>query len=140
MKSVTIYTDGACEPNPGTGGWGALMIYGGKRKGLHGGERNSTNNRMEMTAAIKALEALREPCNVTLFSDSEILINGMTRSRQRRAKRAAKGKLPNVDLWALLDVAEARHQVTWQWVRGHNGDEGNEEADRLAAIGVSELR
>lgn len=137
MKEVTIYTDGACEPNPGTGGWGALLIYGGRQKGLHGGQLETTNNRMEMTAAIKALEAVRESCRITLFSDSQILINGMTKSRAKRAKREKIGKLPNADLWKLIDAESAKHAVEWCWIRGHDGNEGNEEADRLANLGLA---
>lgn len=139
MKAVTAYVDGACEPNPGLGGWGVLLMHKGKERRLHGGERQTTNNRMEMTAALKALEALKERCAIMIYSDSMILIGGMTKSVKKRAKRAAQSKLPNADLWELLDAAAAGHIVTWQWVRGHAGNPGNEEADRLANLGRREL-
>ncbi len=144
MKSVIIHTDGACKGNPGIGGWGALLRYGDRERKLHGGERDTTNNRMEMTAAIRALEALREPCEVTLYTDSTYLRQGilswMPDWKRRNWKTAAGKPVKNQDLWQALDQAARRHRVNWQWVKGHAGDPGNEEADRLANLGVDEMR
>ena len=137
MKHVDIYTDGACRGNPGAGGWGAILVYQGKEKELSGGERETTNNRMELTAAIRALEALREPCEVTLTSDSKYLTDGITKGwaaswKARGWKKADKSPALNPDLWdALLTLLE-RHTVTFVWVRGHAGHPYNERCDELA--------
>ena len=137
MKHVDIYNDGACRGNPGPGGWGAILVYQGKEKELSGGEPETTNNRMELTAAISALEALREPCEVTLTSDSKYLIDGITKGwaaswKARGWRKADKSPALNPDLWdALLSLLE-RHTVTFVWVRGHAGHPYNERCDELA--------
>ena len=137
MKHVDIYTDGACRGNPGRGGWGAILVYGGREKELSGGERHTTNNRMELMAAIEALSALREPCEVTLTSDSRYLVDGIEKGwakgwRARGWKKADKSPALNPDLWGrLLDLFEV-HQVKLVWVRGHVGHPYNERCDALA--------
>jgi ribonuclease HI len=137
-KSVIIYTDGACLGNPGPGGWGVLLIYGSTRRELSGGYRLTTNNRMELTAAIRALEALKEPCDVTLYSDSLYVIKGMRegwaqRWRANGWRRDKRSPAVNPDLWGrLLELSEEQHNVTFDWVRGHAGHADNERADRLA--------
>jgi len=140
MKEVTIYTDGACRGNPGPGGWGVLLRYGEREKRLCGGEPATTNNRMELTAAIQALEALTQPCAVTLFTDSKYVMQGLNEWlpgwKQRGWKTADKKPVKNQDLWQRLDSANGRHQVDWRWVKGHNGDPGNEAADQLANQGL----
>jgi ribonuclease HI len=140
---VTIHTDGACRGNPGPGGWGAILEYGDKRKTLHGGEALTTNNRMELTAVIRALEALKRSCRVRLYSDSQYVLKGITEWmpnwKSRGWKTAAKKPVLNADLWQALDAEVARHTIDWQWVRGHSGHAGNEEADRLANVGIDEL-
>lgn len=140
MKEVTIYTDGACRGNPGPGGWGVLLRYGECEKRLCGGEPATTNNRMELTAAIQALEALTQPCAVTLFTDSKYVMQGLNEWlpgwKQRGWKTADKKPVKNQDLWQRLDSANGRHQVDWRWVKGHNGDPGNEAADQLANQGL----
>ena len=137
MKHVEIFTDGACKGNPGPGGWGAILRMGAHEKELSGGERATTNNRMELLAAIRALEALRTPCAVTLFTDSRYVIDGMTQWlagwKRRGWVNAAKKPVANADLWQALDEAAARHEVSWRWVRGHSGHKENERADRLAS-------
>lgn len=134
--AVIIYTDGACRGNPGPGGWGALMLAGDQRKTLSGFERQTTNNRMELMAALEALRALRKPCEVVLWTDSEYLRKGMTEWlpgwKARGWKTAAKQPVKNADLWQALETAAAPHRVDWRWVKGHNGDPGNEAVDRLA--------
>lgn len=139
-KQVIIHTDGACKGNPGPGGWGALLQYGGHFRRLKGGERQTTNNRMELTAAIEALKALREPCQVTLHTDSVYVMQGLTQWlpgwKARGWRTADKKPVKNQDLWQLLDAEAGRHRIDWRWVKGHNGDPGNEEADRLANEGV----
>jgi ribonuclease HI len=139
-KQITIYTDGACKGNPGPGGWGALLQYGDKRRELKGGELATTNNRMELRAAIEALNALKETCQVTLFTDSVYVMQGLTQwlpNWKRRGWKTADNKpVKNQDLWQALDAAVQRHQIDWRWVKGHNGDPGNEAADRLANEGV----
>jgi ribonuclease HI len=142
-SAVTIHTDGACVPNPGPGGWGALLRYGGHERELCGGDAGTTtNNRMELTAPIEALEALTRPSVVHLYTDSTYVRNGITSwvtSWQRNGWRtSAKQPVKNEDLWRRLVDACARHEVQWHWVKGHNGDEGNERADRLAARGLAE--
>ena len=140
---IEIYTDGACRGNPGPGGWGALMISGKHRKTIHGGETNTTNNRMELTAAIKALNALKGARKVLLHTDSTYVMNGINdwlpRWKVRGWKTAAKKPVKNQDLWQALDEAIALHEIEWKWVRGHSGVPGNEEADALANQGIDEL-
>jgi ribonuclease HI len=140
---VEIYTDGACSGNPGPGGWGAVLSYGGRVKELSGGEATpTTNNRMELMAAIQALEALNRPVQVRMYTDSKYVLDGITKwlpGWQRNGwKTAAKQPVKNVDLWQRLVAAMQPHQVTWTWVRGHNGDPGNERADELARLGIKE--
>ncbi len=139
-KIVQIYTDGACKGNPGPGGWGALLIYGEHRKELCGGEKLTTNNRMEMTAVIEALAALKGPSEVVLHTDSTYVMKGMTEWIHAWIKRgwktADKKPVKNADLWQLLQSQVQRHQVQWRWVKGHAGDPGNERADQLANDGV----
>lgn len=135
QRSVTIYTDGACRGNPGPGGWGAILRFGQHERELSGGERETTNNRMELRAALEGMRALTESCQVTLFTDSEYLKRGITEwlpNWKRRNWRRKGGKLANVDLWMKLDEEIERHQVNWRWVRGHAGHPMNERADRLA--------
>ncbi|MBZ5737545.1 ribonuclease HI [Nocardioides mangrovi] len=143
MSEVTIHTDGACVPNPGPGGWGALLRYGAHERELCGGDAGTTtNNRMELTAPIEALDALTRPSVVHLYTDSTYVRNGITSwvtSWQRNGWRtSAKQPVKNEDLWRRLVEACARHEVEWHWVKGHAGDEGNERADRLAARGLAE--
>lgn len=139
-KIVKIYTDGACKGNPGPGGWGALLIYGEHRKELCGGEKLTTNNRMEMTAVIEALAALKGPSEVILHTDSTYVMKGMTEWIHAWIKRgwktADKKPVKNADLWQLLQAQVQRHKVQWRWVKGHAGDPGNERADQLANDGV----
>ncbi len=143
MKRVEVFTDGACRGNPGPGGWGALLRYGEITRELHGGEALTTNNRMELTAAIRALAALREPCRVDLYTDSQYLRDGVTQWmanwKQRGWRTADRKPVKNVELWQELDREAARHEVHWHWVRGHSGHHGNERADGLANRGVDEL-
>jgi ribonuclease HI len=139
-KLVEIFTDGACKGNPGPGGWGVLMRYGEVEKELCGGETNTTNNRMEMLAVISGLEALKKSTKVRIILDSQYVQKGMNEWihgwKARGWKTAAKQPVKNVDLWQRLDLAVARHEVQWQWVRGHAGHEGNERADQLANKGI----
>ncbi|WP_079204910.1 MULTISPECIES: ribonuclease HI [Pseudomonas] len=143
-EQIEIYTDGACKGNPGVGGWGALMIFKGVEKELWGGEAETTNNRMELTAAIRALAELKRACDVRLVTDSQYVMQGiqdwMPNWKKRGWKTAAKQPVKNADLWRELDEQVNRHTVTWQWVRGHTGDPGNERADQLANRGVEEVR
>ncbi len=140
LKKIEIFTDGACKGNPGAGGWGALMRFGDVEKELFGGERETTNNRMELTAAIKALEALTQPCEVTLTTDSQYVRKGITEWMQgwkRKNWRTAGGKsVKNQDLWMALDQLNQTHQIRWNWVKGHSGHRENEIADELANKGV----
>jgi ribonuclease HI len=133
---VEIWTDGGCKPNPGPGGWAAILRFRGVEKELSGGDRQTTNNRMELTAAASALEALKKPSKVVVYTDSEYVKNGITRWMTgwvRKNWRGASGDpVKNMDLWQRLLEAEKTHDVEWKWVRGHNGDEMNERADRLA--------
>jgi ribonuclease HI len=140
---VEIYTDGACKPNPGPGGWGALIIYAGHRKRLHGGEATqTTNQRMELTAPIKALESLTEPSRVRLRTDSEYVCEGMSGRlagwKSRNWRTASNKPLENEDLWRRLEAAARRHEVEWLWVKGHAGNPGNEQAHALAHHGLAE--
>ncbi len=137
MKHVDIYTDGACRGNPGHGGWGAILVYGSTQKELSGGERETTNNRMELTAVISALSALREPCEVTLTSDSKYVIDAVKQGwavswRARGWRKADKSPALNVDLWEKLLALLERHDVTFVWVKGHAGHPYNERCDALA--------
>ena len=137
MKKVEIFTDGACSGNPGPGGWGVLLRMGPHEKEMSGGEPDTTNNRMEMTAVLRALNALTEPCDVILHTDSRYVIDGMTKWIHGWKKKgwvnASKQPVRNADLWHDLIEAAARHQIHWQWVRGHNGHVENERVDRLAS-------
>ena len=142
-QAVEIYTDGACRGNPGPGGWGALLIAGNHRKTLHGGKPETTNNRMELMAAIEALNALKGPSTVALHTDSKYVMHGITEWmdnwKRRGWKTAARKPVKNQDLWQALDEAIARHDIEWKWVKGHDGNPGNEEADALANLGIDEL-
>jgi ribonuclease HI len=140
---VTIYTDGGCEPNPGVGGWAAILMCKAHYKELSGGDPNTTNNRMELTAAIEALQTLRRPCAVVLYTDSEYLKNGITSwlpAWKRRNWTRKGGELKNMDLWKRLDELDQKHSITWKWVRGHAGDEHNERCDVLANEAILRLR
>jgi len=143
LTTVEIFTDGACKGNPGPGGWGALLRYGDKERELFGGEHDTTNNRMELRAAIEALRALSRPCEVVLTTDSEYVRNGITSWldgwKAKNWKTAARKPVKNVDLWQALDEQNQRHQVEWRWVKGHSGHPGNERADALANRGIDEL-
>ena len=137
MKHVDIYTDGACRNNPGRGGWGAILVYEGREKELSGGEPMTTNNRMELLGVITALSALREPCEVTLTTDSQYVVNAIEKGwleswRRNNWKKSDKGKVLNVDLWEQLIGQLERHKVSFVWVRGHNGHPYNERCDVLA--------
>ena len=142
MTEVVIYTDGACSGNPGPGGWGVVLRWNGTQKELHGSDPQTTNNRMELMAAIQALEALNRPSRVTLYTDSTYVLNGITKwvaGWERNGWRtAAKKPVKNEDLWRRLVQAMNRHEVSWMWVKGHAGDEGNERADELARLGIQE--
>ena len=141
--AVIIYTDGACRGNPGPGGWGALLNYKGKIKELYGAEKLTTNNRMELMAAIQALELLTRPCSVQLNSDSIYVLKGITdwmpNWKKRGWKTASKSPVKNEDLWRRLDIAIAKHTIEWKWVKGHSGDIGNDKADALANRGIDSL-
>ena len=141
--TIEIYTDGACRGNPGPGGWGALLIAGQHRKEMYGGEFETTNNRMELTAVIEALNALNGSRSVILHTDSKYVKDGIEswieNWKKRGWKTAARKPVKNQDLWMALDEATTRHQIDWRWVKGHAGNEGNEEADRLANLGVDAL-
>jgi ribonuclease HI len=141
--AVIIYTDGACRGNPGPGGWGVVLSYKGTTKELYGGEKETTNNRMELTAVINALEALTKPCNVQLHSDSKYVLQGITEWMENWKKRgwktANKSAVKNEDLWRRLDAARLPHNIEWLWVKGHSGNNGNDIADRLANLGIDNL-
>jgi ribonuclease HI len=141
---VVVYTDGACKGNPGPGGWGALLRWDGHEKELFGGEALTTNNRMELTAVIQALASLKQHCRVAIYTDSEYVKNGITtwihNWKQRGWRTADKKPVKNVELWQRLDALALHHEVRWHWVRGHNGDPGNERADELANRGVPGAR
>ena len=143
VASVTIFTDGACRGNPGPGGWGAILISGANEKELWGGESHTTNNRMELTAAIEALDALRKPCRVELHTDSRYVMQGITEWiggwKARGWLTADRKPVKNDDLWRRLDQARSRHEVSWRWVKGHSGHELNDRADALANRGIDEL-
>jgi ribonuclease HI len=143
MDKVDIFTDGACRGNPGPGGWGALLRFNGKEKTLKGSEADTTNNRMELTAAIMALEALTRPCDVNLTTDSKYVMQGITEWlanwKKRNWKTAAKKPVKNVDLWQRLDAATTQHTIDWHWVKGHTGHTENERADELANEAIDEM-
>lgn len=143
MSEVEIFTDGACRGNPGPGGWGALLRYGGHEKELFGGEAETTNNRMELMAAIQAIESLTRSCKIELTTDSVYVRSGITEWlpnwKKRGWKTAAKKPVKNADLWRRLDQAVQGHEVSWHWVKGHSGHAENERADELANRGIDEL-
>lgn len=143
MKNVDIFTDGACKGNPGPGGWGALIRYGAHEKEISGGDADTTNNRMELLAAINALNILIEPCTVALYTDSKYMCDGITKWvdgwRRNGWKNASKQPVRNADLWHDLIEAAARHRIEWHWVKGHAGHEGNERADRLASAAAKAM-
>ena len=140
---VIIYTDGACKGNPGPGGWGALLMSGDRRRELCGGEANTTNNRMELTAAIEALAALKRPCRVQMYTDSQYVRLGITewlpQWKRRGWKTADRKPVKNDDLWRALEAQIERHEVHWHWVKGHSGHAGNERADELANEGIRKM-
>ena len=140
MKEIEIYTDGACSGNPGPGGWGVILISNSHRKELSGGEAKTTNNRMEMTAAIKALEALKQPCRVRLHTDSVYLKDGITRWihnwKQNGWRTANRKPVKNADLWTRIDELVEHHEIGWHWIKGHSGHPENERADALARDGM----
>ena len=144
IKIVEIYTDGACRGNPGPGGWGVWLKRGDAEKELFGGEQETTNNRMELMAAIQALEILNQPCAVKLCSDSKYVLQGITEWmvnwKKRGWKTAAKKPVKNEDLWRRLDSAMQKHEIDWTWVKGHSGNPGNERADQLANQGIDSLK
>ena len=141
-QAVVLYTDGACRGNPGPGGWGVLMQYGQKRKELYGGEDQTTNNRMELMAAIAGLESLKRTCQVDIYTDSQYVRKGITEWihgwKKNGWKTSAKKDVKNRDLWQRLDDSIARHRVNWHWVKGHAGHPGNERADALANLGIDD--
>ena len=144
MKQVRAFTDGACSGNPGPGGWGAVLQFGDHERELHGGAADTTNNRMELTAAIEALRALSESCRVSLTTDSTYVKDGITQWlanwKRNGWKTAAKKPVKNQDLWQALDHESSRHEIDWCWVKGHSGHPENERADRLANLGMDEVR
>jgi len=143
MDKVEIFTDGACKGNPGPGGWGALLVAGGHKKEMFGGEPNTTNNRMELKAVIEALGALKRPCEIIVHTDSKYVQKGISEWihgwKMRGWKTAAKEPVKNMDLWQALDAAQAMHRIEWRWVKGHAGHNGNERADALANLGVASV-
>ncbi len=143
IQKVEIYTDGACRGNPGPGGWGVWLKRGSAEKELFGGEQETTNNRMELMAAIQALEVLNKPCAIKLYSDSKYVLQGITEWmlnwKKRGWRTAAKKPVKNEDLWRRLDAAMQRHEIDWTWVKGHSGNFGNEKADQLANQGIDSL-
>jgi len=143
MKKVEVFTDGACRGNPGPGGWGVLLRFNETEKSLCGGELDTTNNRMEMQAVISALQALNDPCEVDITTDSQYVKNGITQWiigwKKNGWRTAARKPVKNVDLWKLLDKEQARHKIQWHWVKGHSGHRENELVDALANRGIDEL-
>jgi len=143
LKHIEVFTDGACKGNPGPGGWGALLRFNGREKSLYGGEKNTTNNRMELTAAIEALKAVKERCTIDLTTDSQYVRQGITEWivnwKARGWKTASKQPVKNVYIWKELDNLIQQHDVRWHWVKGHSGHRENEIADQLANRGIEEL-
>jgi ribonuclease HI len=144
-QHIIIYTDGGCDPNPGTGGWAAVLCHGKRRKEISGGEAETTNNRMEMTAAIEALAALKRACSVELYTDSQYLRRGVTEwmpgwKRQDWTRGKKREPVKNADLWRRLDELNTRHQVEWKWVRGHTGNVHNERCDALASEAIAAVK
>ncbi len=143
MHKITIYTDGACRGNPGPGGWGAILSNTNSEKELYGGEKDTTNNRMELVATIEALKALKKQCEVDLYTDSTYVKNGIQQWlgnwKKNNWRTAARKPVKNQDLWEALDLQTQRHNVSWHWVKGHAGDPGNERADELANLGIDNL-
>ena len=143
MKDVIIFTDGACRGNPGPGGWGALIKFDTAEKEIFGGQNNTTNNQMELSAAIEGLSILKEPCDVELFTDSKYVMDGITQWiqnwKKNNWKTSAKKEVKNKELWQQLDQLMSYHQVQWHWVKGHSGDPGNETADLLANKGIDSI-
>ncbi len=143
-KHVTIYSDGGCHGNPGPGGWAAVLVYGERTREISGGESATTNNRMELLAAIRALEALKEPCVVSFHTDSKYVKSGITEwlRKWKAAGWRARSRNPvkNIDLWQALDLAASRHQIQWKWVRGHAGNKFNEQCDRLATEQITHIK
>ena len=141
MKKVTLYTDGACSGNPGPGGWGALLLFGDHEKAISGGEPDTTNNRMEMMAVIEGLKQLKQPCEVTVITDSKYVLQGMTEWikgwKAKGWKTADKKPVKNVDLWQALEAECARHNIVWQWVKGHSGNAYNERVDAMAVAAIT---
>lgn len=139
-RTIDIYTDGACSGNPGPGGWGSVLLWGDHRRELSGGERDTTNNRMEMLAVIRALEALKRPCTINLYTDSIYVMKGITEWlpnwKKRNWRTASRQPVKNADLWQELEAALHRHQVKWHWVKGHSGVPENERADELARLAI----
>ena len=143
MKSVEIFTDGACQGNPGPGGWGVLIKYKEHSKEMYGGDASTTNNKMELTAAIEALKEIKEPCEIILYTDSKYVLKGIEEWIHNWKKRGWKGSnrkpVKNIELWKKLDELRDKHTIKWNWVKGHSGDPGNETADMLANRGIDEL-
>jgi ribonuclease HI len=139
-QNIVIYTDGACSGNPGPGGWGSVLLYGGHRREMSGGDADTTNNRMELMAVIMALEVLKRPCEITVHTDSTYVMKGITewisQWKQRNWKTAARKPVKNVDLWKRLEQAVAPHSLAWKWVKGHSGVPENERADELARLAI----
>jgi ribonuclease HI len=142
LQHVAIYSDGACEPNPGKGGWAALLLHGSHEKTLSGADANTTNNRMELTAAVCSLQSLKAPCLVDFYTDSEYLRRGITEwlpDWRRRGWKRKSGKLANIDLWQALEASMTEHQITWHWVKAHAGNQYNNRVDRLARKAMHEI-
>ena len=143
MKAIEIYTDGACRGNPGAGGWGVYLLYKNEKKEFYGGKLNTTNNQMELTAAIEGLKVLKEPCKVKLYTDSKYVMDGINswiaNWKKNNWKTASKKDVKNKDLWIELDAETCKHEIEWVWVKGHSGNIGNEKADALANMGIDNL-
>ena len=143
MKAIEIYTDGACRGNPGAGGWGVYLLYKNEKKEFYGGKLNTTNNQMELTAAIEGLKVLKEPCKVKLYTDSKYIMDGINswiaNWKKNNWKTASKKDVKNKDLWIELDAETCKHEIEWIWVKGHSGNIGNEKADALANMGIDNL-
>ena len=143
MKALEIYTDVACRGNPGAGGWGVYLLYKNEKKEFYGGKLNTTNNQMELTAAIEGLKVLKEPCKVKLYTDSKYVMDGINgwiaNWKKNNWKTASKKDVKNKDLWIELDAETCKHEIEWIWVKGHSGNIGNEKADALANMGIDNL-